>query len=48
MALEYRADHLGSFLRPEVVKKARASVQAGSMSAQQLEELEDKAILEVL
>ena len=48
MALEYRADHLGSFLRPEVVKKARASVQAGSMSAQQLEEIEDRAILEVL
>ena len=48
MALEYRADHLGSFLRPEVVKKARASVQEGIMSAQQLEEIEDKAILEVL
>ena len=48
MALEYRGDHLGSFLRPAVLKEARAAVQSGSMTAQQLEQIEDKAILEVL
>ena len=48
MAFAYRADHLGSFLRPPAVKEARAAVLAGSMNAQQLQEIEDKAILEVL
>ena len=46
--MEYRADHLGSFLRPAAVKEARASVQAGSMNTQQLQEVEDRAILDVL
>jgi 5-methyltetrahydropteroyltriglutamate--homocysteine methyltransferase len=48
MALEYRADHLGSFLRPSSVKDARTSVQAGRMSAQELQGIEDTAILEAL
>lgn len=48
MALEYRADHLGSFLRPSAVKQAREAFQVGTISGQQLQEVEDKAILEVV
>ena len=48
MALEYRADHLGSFLRPTSVKQARAAIQTGAINAQQLQDVEDNAILEVV
>ncbi len=45
MPFKYRADHLGSFLRPQPLLHAR--VDPG-VSAEQLKELEDRFILEAL
>ena len=44
----YRADHVGSFLRPTYVLQARERCAASEISAQELEGIEDKAIREVL
>ncbi|MCS5668656.1 MAG: hypothetical protein NZ876_14855 [Dehalococcoidia bacterium] len=44
----YRADHVGSLLRPEALKKARRSVDSGSLSAEDLRRLEDQEIMKVL
>ena len=44
----YRADHVGSLLRPDEVKQARASFNEGSINAEQLKEVEDKAVLAAL
>ena len=46
MADIFRADHVGSLLRPESLKEARNTFYAGGMSADDLRELEDAAILE--
>ena len=40
----FRADHVGSLLRPPEVKAARESHQAGTITAQRLREVEDDAI----
>ena len=48
MAEQYRADHVGSLLRPETVKEARADFQAGRISRELLGEAEDRAILAAL
>jgi 5-methyltetrahydropteroyltriglutamate--homocysteine methyltransferase len=48
VAETYRADHVGSLLRPEAVKRARADLQAGSISPERLSEVEDQAILDAL
>src|SRR6266852_571746 len=48
MAEYYRADHVGSLLRPPAVLEARAAHAARRCSLAQLRDLEDKAILEVL
>ena len=48
MAEHYRADHVGSLLRPPAVLEARATHAAGRLSLDQLRDIEDKAILEVL
>jgi 5-methyltetrahydropteroyltriglutamate--homocysteine methyltransferase len=40
----FRADHVGSLLRPKSLLAARNAVQAGTMSAEQLRGLEDEAI----
>ena len=48
MADIYRADHVGSLLRPESLKEARNMFYAGGMSADTLRESEDAAILEAL
>src|SRR5215469_11583543 len=40
----FRADHVGSLLRPQEVLQAREDFAAGSISAQQLKEIEDVAI----
>ena len=45
MAARYRADHIGSLLRPAELLQARGS---GSKSQQQLRALEDKNILQAL
>ena len=41
----YRADHVGSLLRPDEVKQARVSFSEGSINSDQLKEVEDKAVL---
>ena len=43
-----RADFVGSFLRPQALKDARAQFAAGKMSAQQLKDVEDAAIRELV
>ena len=48
MAEPYRADHLGSLLRPPEVKEARAAFRDGSMPEERFNEIADKAILEAL
>src|SRR6187200_1047197 len=45
----YRADIVGSFLRPDAVKKARkAHLEDKTMSAADLRAVEDKAIVDVI
>jgi 5-methyltetrahydropteroyltriglutamate--homocysteine methyltransferase len=44
----FRADHVGSLLRPESLARARASWRAGQLSADALREQEDAAILEIV
>jgi 5-methyltetrahydropteroyltriglutamate--homocysteine methyltransferase len=41
----YRADHVGSLLRPPELKEARAAFQHGRINRQQLREVEDQAII---
>src|SRR5215472_5088851 len=48
MAEYYRADHVGSLLRPAAVLEARAAHTAGRISLAQLRDIEDKAILAAL
>ena len=45
MTFKYRADHVGSFLRPQEVLDARVNPQIG---AERLKEIEDRHILRVL
>jgi len=40
----FRADHVGSLLRPAELKEARARRQAGEITAEQLRAVEDRAI----
>ena len=44
----FRADHVGSLLRPESLAKARAAWRAGELPADALREQEDAAILEIV
>jgi 5-methyltetrahydropteroyltriglutamate--homocysteine methyltransferase len=48
MADGYRADHVGSFLRPAELLQARSDQAAGRISKEQLAAVEDKAIQQVL
>ena len=48
MAQVYRADHVGSLLRPDEVKQARGAFAAGNLSREQLSEAEDRSILHAL
>jgi 5-methyltetrahydropteroyltriglutamate--homocysteine methyltransferase len=48
MSEPYRADHVGSFLRPAEVKEARAAFREGRLSLEQLRQIEDRAILAAL
>ncbi len=43
-----RADFVGSFLRPQALKEARAQFAAGKISAQELKAVEDAAIRELV
>jgi 5-methyltetrahydropteroyltriglutamate--homocysteine methyltransferase len=44
----FRADHVGSLLRPPELARARAEFKAGRMDASQLREVEDEAIRGVI
>jgi methionine synthase II (cobalamin-independent) len=44
----FRADHVGSLLRPEKLLRARAEAAEGSLSKEKLKEVEDEAIREVV
>ena len=44
----YRADHVGSFLRPDEVKAARASFNDGNLTPERLKKVEDRAVLAAL
>jgi 5-methyltetrahydropteroyltriglutamate--homocysteine methyltransferase len=48
VATPYRADQVGSFLRPPEIKEAHTAHRAGRLSAEDLRQLEDAAILRVL
>ncbi len=48
MARRYRADQVGSFLRPQTVLDAHVARAQGRMTPEALRRIEDKAILEVL
>ena len=44
----FRADHVGSFLRPESVKKARKQLQDDEITAENLRMVEDEAIRQLV
>jgi 5-methyltetrahydropteroyltriglutamate--homocysteine methyltransferase len=44
----FRADHVGSFLRPKFLLDAREQQSRGEISAAQLREVEDRAIAEIV
>jgi len=44
----FRADHVGSLLRPPALLRAREELAAGRLSAEELREVEDDAIAEVV
>src|ERR671933_1531591 len=48
MATTYRADHVGSLLRPREVLEAHAAAGEGRISPDQLREVEDRAVLTAL
>jgi len=48
MPKPYRAEHVGSLLRPTVLLRARAAHAAGELPLEELRAAEDRAILEVL
>jgi len=48
MPTPFRAEHVGSLLRPQEVLQARAAHAAGRLSLEQLRAVEDRAILQVL
>ncbi|GAC1319317.1 MAG: 5-methyltetrahydropteroyltriglutamate--homocysteine S-methyltransferase [Chloroflexota bacterium] len=47
-ATRFRADHVGSFLRPQAVQDAHTAHAQGTLSREALREREDQAILDVL
>ena len=44
----FRADHVGSFLRPKDLLEAREQSQKGAMSKADLREAEDRAIRDIV
>ena len=44
----FRYDYVGSFLRPDVLKQARADHEAGVISAEQLRTVENEAIRDLV
>jgi 5-methyltetrahydropteroyltriglutamate--homocysteine methyltransferase len=48
MAIQFRADNIGSLLRPPDLLAARAALRDGSMNEKQVREVEDRSILKAL
>ena len=48
MARQYRADQVGSFLRPAELKEAHTAFMEGRLPLEEIRALEDRAILEIL
>ena len=44
----FRADQVGSLLRPPEIRDARAKVERGELSAERLSEIEDRCIREAV
>ena len=44
----FRYDYVGSFLRPEQLMKARAEIEAGTITAEELKRAEDAAITDLV
>ncbi len=44
----FRADHVGSFLRPKRLKEARAQKAKGEISPEQLRQIEDEEIIKLV
>jgi 5-methyltetrahydropteroyltriglutamate--homocysteine methyltransferase len=44
----FRADHVGSFLRPQALLEARERFRTGALTQQQLRETEDRAIRDIV
>lgn len=44
----FRLDHVGSFLRPERLKEARAKFNAGEINAEELERIENEEIIALI
>jgi len=44
----FRFDHVGSFLRPERLKEARAKFNAGEITAKELEHVENEEIVALI
>src|SRR5438067_4883206 len=44
----FRADHVGSFLRPAALKEARAKREKGAITAAELKTIEDRAIENII
>ena len=44
----FRADHVGSFLRPAALKQARARRERGEISAETLKAIEDREIESII
>jgi 5-methyltetrahydropteroyltriglutamate--homocysteine methyltransferase len=42
--MTFRADNIGSLLRPDYLKAARASFDAGTLSAEGFKQVEDRAV----
>ena len=45
MAKKYRADQVGSFLRPPAIKEAHTAYTQGKLSEEELRKVEDREIL---
>ena len=48
MAIQFRADNIGSLLRPPELLAARAALRDGRMTEEQVREIEDRSILKAL
>ena len=44
----FRADHVGSLLRPDALKEARARRERGEITTQELTAIEDREIAQVI